>query len=83
MPFVMLVDTREPFEGRGEPAREPWIVSLLDWVLPWPALIVWLCVASRFADGWPGVGLAYAAVALAAWRGLRSLPVDGLNENRQ
>jgi hypothetical protein len=83
MPFVMLVDTREPFEERGEPAREPWIVSLLDWVLPWPALIVWLCVASRFADGWAGVGLVYAAVALAAWRGLRTLPDEGLNENRQ
>jgi hypothetical protein len=83
MPLVMLVDTREPFEERGEPAGEPWILALLDWVLPWPALIVWLCVASRYADGWVGVGLVYAAVALAAWRGLRALPADGLNENRQ
>ena len=58
-------------------------MSLLGWVLPWPALIVWLLVASRYADGWAGGGLAYAAVALAAWRGLRTLPTDGLNEQRQ
>jgi len=83
MPLVMLIDTREPFDEGGQPAGEPWILSLLDWVLPWPALIVWLCVASRFADGWAGVALIYAAVALAAWRGLRTLPTDGLNENRQ
>jgi hypothetical protein len=83
MPLVMLIDTREPFDGGREPAREPWIVSLLDWVLPWPALIVWLCVASRYADGWAGVALVYAAVGLAAWRGLRALPSDGLNQNHQ
>jgi hypothetical protein len=83
MPFVAFIDTREPYEEHREPAGEPWIVSLLGWVLPWPALIVWLCVASRYADGWAGVGLAYAAVALAAWRGLRTLPTDGLNQNRQ
>jgi hypothetical protein len=83
MPVVMLIDTREPFDDGHEPAREPWIVSLLDWVFPWPALIVWLCVASRYADGWAGVGLIYAAVGLAAWRGFKALPADGLDESRQ
>lgn len=81
--FVGLVDTRNPFGDGPEPAHEPWIVTLLDWVLPWPALIVWLCVASRYADGWLGVGLVWAAVALAAWRGLRALPADGLDQSRQ
>jgi hypothetical protein len=81
--LVMLIDTREPFRDGGEPAPEPWIVTLLDWVFPWPALIVWLCVASRYADGWAGVGLVYAAVALAAWRGFKALPPDGLNQSRQ
>jgi hypothetical protein len=81
--LVMLVDTRDPYRDRGEPAREPWILTVLDWVFPWPALIVWLCVASRYADGWAGVGLIYTAVALAAWRGLRALPADGLDQNRQ
>jgi hypothetical protein len=83
MPLLMLIDTREPFDGRREPAREPWIVTLLDWLFPWPALIVWLCVASRYDDGWLGVAFAYTAVLLAAWRGFRALPTDGLNENRQ
>jgi hypothetical protein len=83
MPLLMLVDTREPFEDRREPAREPWIVMLLDWLLPWPALIVWLCIASRYADGWAGVALIYAAIGLAAWRGLKALPADGLDQNHQ
>jgi hypothetical protein len=81
--LVMLIDTREPFRDRGEPARDPWIVTLLDWVFPWPALIVWLCVASRYAEGWAGVGLVYAAVVLAAWRGFKALPPDGLDQSRQ
>jgi hypothetical protein len=83
MPLLMLIDTREPFDEGREPAREPWIVTLLDWVFPWPALIVWLSVASRYADGWAGVALIYAAIALAAWRGLKALPADGLDQNRQ
>ena len=69
-------------DHRGEP-HEPWFLTAIEWVLPWPALIVWLLVASRFADGWVGVGFAYAAIALAAWRGLRALPADGLNQARQ
>ncbi len=79
----MLIETREPFDDGREPAGEPWIVTLLDWLFPWPALIVWLCVASRYADGWAGVGLIYAAVLIAAWRGLSKLPTDGLEQNRQ
>jgi hypothetical protein len=81
--FVGLVDSRHPFGDGPERAPQPWIVTVLDWLLPWPALIVWLCVASRYADGWIGVGLVYAAVAIAAWRGLRALPADGLDQNRQ
>ena len=61
----------------------PWFLTALDWLLPWPALIVWLLAASRYADGWVGVGFAYAAIALAAWRGLRALPAEGLNQTRQ
>ena len=81
--MFMRVDTRRPPDEGGGQAGEPWLVSMLDWVLPWPALIVWLCAASRMIDGWPGVACVFAAVWLAAWRGLRSLPADGLNEQRQ
>ena len=45
--MFMLVETRGPFDEGRRSSREPWLVSLLGWVLPWPALIVWLCVASR------------------------------------
>jgi hypothetical protein len=83
MPMLMFIDSRHPFGEGGDAAREPWILTAFDWLFPWPALIVWLCVASRYADGWTGVGLVYAAVAIAAWRGLKALPADGLNQSHQ
>jgi hypothetical protein len=83
MPLLMFIEAQEPPGDDGEPAREPWVLEAIDWLLPWPAAIVWLCVASRFADGWLGVGLIYAATALAAWRALRALPTDGLKQDRQ
>jgi hypothetical protein len=81
--MFMLVETRDPFEDGAWSSREPWLVTLLGWLLPWPALIVWLCVASRMLDGWAGVGCVYLAVGLAAWRGLRALPTEGLREQKQ
>ena len=83
MPFVAFIESHEPFGDRGEPGREPWFVTALDWLLPWPAAIVWLCAASFYADGWLGVGLIYLAIGLAAWRGLKAMPADGLNQDRQ
>jgi hypothetical protein len=81
--LFMLVETREPFDEGGRSSREPWLVTLLGWLLPWPALILWLCAASRMIDGWAGVACVFAAIGLAAWRGLRALPMDGLNEVHQ
>ena len=81
--MFMLVETREPFDDGARSSREPWLVTLLGWILPWPALIVWLCVASRMLDGWAGVACVYFAVGLSAWRGLRALPTDGLNQQKQ
>ena len=81
--LFMLVESREPFDDRERPSHEPWLLSLLGWFLPWPALIVWLCVASRLLDGWIAVGCVFAAIYLCIWRGLRALPTDGLNQSRQ
>jgi hypothetical protein len=83
MPFLAFIESHDRFDDGGDRSREPWLLSALDWVLPWPAAIVWLCVASRYADGWLGVGLIYLAIGLAAWRGLRNMPADGLNQDRQ
>jgi len=81
--LFMLVETREPFDEGRRPSREPWLVALLGWLLPWPALIVWLCALALAIDGWVGVGCGFAAIGLASWRGLRALPTDGLNQMRQ
>jgi len=82
--LITLVDTRQPpdDEGGGR-SREPWLVSLLAWFLPWPALILWLCAASRVIDGWVGVACVFVAIGLATWRGLAALPTEGLNQTRQ
>jgi hypothetical protein len=79
----MLVESRGPFDDDERSSREPWLITLLGWLLPWPALIVWLCVASRLLDGWPAFGCVYLAIVLCAWRGLRAVPADGLNQQQQ
>jgi hypothetical protein len=84
--MFMLVESRGSWndgERSGGSSREPWLVSMLGWLLPWPALIVWLCIASRLIDGWIGVFCVFAAIWLSAWRALRALPTDGLNQMRQ
>jgi hypothetical protein len=81
--LFMLVESRDPFDDGDKPSREPWLITLLGWMLPWPAVIVWLCVASRVLDGWPAVGCVFVAIGLCAWRGLRALPTEGLNQQRQ
>jgi hypothetical protein len=83
--LFMLVESRDPFDEGDDDrtSREPWLVTLLGWLLPWPALIVWLCAASRLLDGWVAVACVYAAIILCAWRGLKALPADGLNQSRQ
>lgn len=82
--FVAFIEARpDRPEDHPEPPREPWVLGALSWLLPWPALIVWLCVASRVLDGWAAVGCIDLAVGLAAWRCLRALPSDGLRHDRQ
>ena len=81
--LIMLVESRGPFDDGAGSSREPWLVALLGWLLPWPALIVWLCVASRVLDGWVAVVCVFVATGLAAWRGLRALPTEGLNQAKQ
>jgi hypothetical protein len=82
--MLMLIDTRPPpDDGGGGSKGEPWLVTALGWLLPWPALIVWLCVASRLIDGWIGVFAIFLAIGLATWRGLRHLPMEGLTEQKQ
>jgi hypothetical protein len=83
MPFLMFIESPDSSDDRDREGREPWILTAIDWVLPWPAMIVWLLVASRLADGWIGFGFAYAAVLVAAWRGLRAMPAEGVNQARQ
>jgi hypothetical protein len=81
--LFMLIDTREEPPGRGD-GDEPWLVTALRWVLPWPALIVWLFAAGQMLDGWPGAVALWAAVIVGTWRALRWMPGGGsMREYRQ
>jgi hypothetical protein len=64
---MLLVDAGAP--QPPDPRREPWLVSLLlDHLMPWPALVVWLLAAAVMTDGWIGVLSSWAAVVIAFWR---------------
>ncbi len=81
--MLMLIDTREEPNGDDDP-REPWIISALRWVFPWPALVVWLFVAGQVLDGWWGVIALWAAIIIGTWRALRLLPEsNGLRDYHQ
>jgi hypothetical protein len=72
----MLIDTRElppdPEPGGGE----PWWAELPR-RLRWSVIFVGLIIASYATDGWISLGLAYAALLLAVWRGLNLMPTTG------
>jgi hypothetical protein len=79
----MLIDTREPPSDEDGRSGESWLVQVVEWLLPWPALVVWLCAASLLLSGWVAVGCVFAATALALWRVDKLLPRDGLRDYRQ
>jgi hypothetical protein len=81
--MLMLIDTREPPDDGDRSRPDSWLLEALEWFLPWPALIVWLCAVSLFLDGWLGVAAIYMAIGLASWRALRAFPPSGLPDNRQ
>ena len=73
-----------PPDPRG-PRREPWFVTLILQVLPWPAVVVWLLAGALVTSGWVAVGFAWGAVFVAAWRGSRAIDrsVGGMRDHVQ
>lgn len=83
---VLLIDTREVPPDPEEPPRRSWswLLPLLDWLFPWPALIVFTIVAASVLDGWQGLVCAWAAILLCAWRTLRAFEhVGGMRDHHQ
>ena len=82
---MLLIDTGAPPPEPRRPRRELWMLStLLDHLLPWPALVVWLLAAATMTDGWVGVAFSWAAVVIAFWRMSRSFRgVGGLRDHIQ
>jgi len=77
-----LIDSREPPPAGGE-KQEPWYVTAVGRLFPWPAIIAWLLVAGAALDGWWSTGASWAGFLLLAWRALRLLPDGGMRDYRQ
>jgi hypothetical protein len=81
---VFLIDTREVPPDPDERPRRSWLLPLLDWLLPWPALIVLTIVAAAIFDGWQGLAFSWAAILLCAWRTLKAFEhVGGMRDYHQ
>jgi hypothetical protein len=78
----MLIDTRDPAPRPRDDGRRHWLVAVVDVVLPWPALIVWLIAAAVVMEDWVGVGCAWGALVLSFWRLTKIFPtVGGLRDH--
>jgi hypothetical protein len=77
-----LIDSREPPPAGGE-KQEPWYVTAVGRLFPWPAIIAWCMVASVLLDGWSSALCTCVGFFLLAWRASRLLPDGGMRDYRQ
>ena len=82
--LLMLIDTRDgPPDGDDRHGRS-WLFTVLDWVMPWPALIVWLVAAAIATPGLLGALCAVSAMLIGAWRlALAGGNVGGMRDWKQ
>ena len=85
---MLLIDAgrREPEPPPPPPPRALWRPGDVEWrALRWPALMVALFLAGLLTAGWPSVGLIYATLVVACWRGSRLLAphLVGMREHSQ
>jgi len=85
----MLIDTRDhPPEPEPEPEPEPrnnraWLPTVLVWLFPWPALIVWLWIGGIVVTGFAGMLFAVSALLVFFWRLSKAYPDWGLSDHHQ
>lgn len=81
----MLIDTHDPRYNPPEPDpdREPWWERVPWAALKWPAIVCALLLAADLIAGWIGVGLAFTAIYVAAWRVTRLPGAGTLRDYKQ
>lgn len=80
---LLLIDTRD-VPPEPEPERRPSAVAAaLTWLYPWPAVLLWLFVATMVLHGLAGAITAYVMLCVAFWRMMRAIPADGLGSHQQ
>jgi hypothetical protein len=79
----MLIDTRDhPPEPEPRDNRH-WLPAVLEWLYPWPAVIVWLWIGGIVLTGFVGMLLAVSALLVFFWRISKAYPDWGLSDYRQ
>ena len=83
---LLLIDTRD-VPPEPEPERRPSVLAAvaaaLGWLYPWPAVLIWLFVATMVLEGLAGAITAYVMLGVAFWRMLSIIPADGLGSHYQ
>ena len=81
----MLIDTRDhPPEPEPEPRNNrAWLPTVLVWLFPWPALIVWLWIGGIVVTGFAGMLFAVSALLVFFWRLSKAYPDWGLSDHHQ
>ena len=73
----MLIDTREPPPEPGDDGGRGWRPAEVMWRLRWVAVVGAMLLAAYLTSGWLSVGVSYAALYVAFWRGLKMMPTVG------
>jgi hypothetical protein len=81
----MLIDTRDhPPEPEPEPRdNRAWLPTVLEWLFPWPAVIVWLWIGGIVVTGFAGMVFAVSALLVFFWRLSKAYPDWGLSDHHQ
>ncbi len=83
---LLLIDTRdvppEPEPDRG-PSAMAVVSAALGWLYPWPAVLIWLFIATCMLEGLAGAISGYVMLMVAFWRMLHIFPADGLGAHQQ
>jgi hypothetical protein len=83
---LLLIDTREPPEPEPDPdgrSAGAVLAAALAWLYPWPAVLIWLFIATVLVHGLPGAIAGYVLLCVAFWRMMKIIPPDGLGSHQQ
>ena len=80
--FIWKITILHPVAG-VYPAITGKTRTVLVWLFPWPALIVWLWIGGIVVTGFAGMLFAVSALLVFFWRLSKAYPDWGLSDHQQ